>query len=67
MPRGVGKLSGLTLLSVGNNHLGGAIPSATLGNLRELEVLNIQSCGLAGTFPHEFTELTALTSRTEQF
>lgn len=47
---------------MGNNHLGGAIPSATLGNLKELEVLNIQSCGLTRAFPHEFTELTALTS-----
>lgn len=67
IPREVGKWSWLTLLIVGNNHLGGAIPSATLGNLKELEVLNIQSCGLTRAFPHEFTELTALTSRTEQF
>ena len=60
IPRELGNLINLTLLSFFNNNLTGEIPRE-LGNLTNLTELNLKNNKLTGEIPHELGNLTNLT------
>ncbi|KAJ0081171.1 hypothetical protein Patl1_11743 [Pistacia atlantica] len=56
VPKELGNLKELTVLSFGSNNFSGTLPPE-LGNLAKLEQIYINSCGLSGEIPSSFANL----------
>ncbi|KAF2302817.1 hypothetical protein GH714_008553 [Hevea brasiliensis] len=59
IPKEIGNLKELTLLSIGVNNFSGTLPPE-IGNLVKLEELYINSCGLGGEIPSTFANLKSM-------